>query len=251
MKKLNNIYLYDDTFISLLTLVKTLIKNKIIPLNIKNNNYNPNLFDNVIDLKLTIDDNIILEMKKIFGLHIFKTLYYLYLSNNNNKELLIYYFVLYSIKFKNSIFYQLNIPVISDALKTVKYVGNEAHKLKGFLRFKELTNNILYAEIAPENNVIILISQHFKERLKNEYWIIKDINHGIISIYDKNNFYLATIDDVNINDILLSDDEKEIENLWKSFYKIIGINERKNDRCRMNFMPKKYWKYILEVSDEL
>ena len=37
---------------------------------------------------------------------------------------------------------------------------------------------------------------------------------------------------------------------WKDFYKTIGIKERKNDRCRMNFMPKKYWKYILEMSDE-
>ena len=43
----------------------------------------------------------------------------------------------------------------------------------------------------------------------------------------------------------------EIEDLWKSFYNTIGIKERKNDRCRMNFMPKKYWKYILEVSDEI
>ena len=42
-----------------------------------------------------------------------------------------------------------------------------------------------------------------------------------------------------------------IEELWKDFYKIIGINERKNDRCRMNFMPKKYWKYMIEMSDEI
>ena len=37
--------------------------------------------------------------------------------------------------------------------------------------------------------------------------------------------------------------------MWKTFYNTIGIEERKNNRCRMNFMPKKYWKYILEVGD--
>ena len=112
-------------------------------------------------------------------------------------------------------------------------------------------NNILYAEIAPENNVLILLSKHFKERLKNEYWIIKDTKREILSIYDKNNFYLVNTSDFNIKELVLSDEEETFENLWKTFYKTIGIKERKNDRCRMNFMPKKYWKYILEVSDEL
>ena len=49
----------------------------------------------------------------------------------------------------------------------------------------------------------------------------------------------------------LSEEEKEMESLWKVFYKTIGIDARRNDRCRRNFMPKKYWKYILEVEDEL
>ena len=39
--------------------------------------------------------------------------------------------------------------------------------------------------------------------------------------------------------------------MWKSFYDTIGIKERNNERCRMNFMPKKYWKYIVEMSDKI
>ena len=49
----------------------------------------------------------------------------------------------------------------------------------------------------------------------------------------------------------ISDREEDIENLWQTFYHTIGIKERQNDRCRMNFMPKKYWPYLLEVRDEL
>ena len=62
---------------------------------------------------------------------------------------------------------------------------------------------------------------------------------------DKNIYILGGI---NIKDLDIKTDE--IEDLWKSFYNTIGIKERKNDRCRMNFMPKKYWKYILEVENE-
>ena len=37
---------------------------------------------------------------------------------------------------------------------------------------------------------------------------------------------------------------------WQTFYNTIGIKERKNSRCQMNFMPKKYWPYIIEMSGE-
>ena len=39
--------------------------------------------------------------------------------------------------------------------------------------------------------------------------------------------------------------DNNYEELWKLFYENIGIKERKNEKCRNNFMPKKYWKYIL------
>ena len=62
---------------------------------------------------------------------------------------------------------------------------------------------------------------------------------------DKMEFYILDSD----IDIKKFDSEDYYEDMWKEFYKTIGIKERKNDRCRMNFMPKKYWKYIVEVSD--
>ena len=250
MKKNNYIYLYNDNFLSLLTLIKTLWQNKIIPANIKNSNYQQNLFDEVINLSLKEDDQLIKDIQKYLSKEILKTMFYVYLSENPQKELILFYFFGYSVKYKNKVFYYRNITVIDKVLKICKYVSNESHKLKGFVRFRELQNKVLYAEIAPSNNVLILLSQHFKNRLKNEFWIIKDVNRGILSIYDKKEFYLVSEENVNIA-TLNSTKEELVEELWQSFYKTIGIKERKNDRCRLNFMPKKYWKYILEVSDEL
>ena len=71
-----------------------------------------------------------------------------------------------------------NLKCVDASLKISKYVSNENHKLKGFLRFQELENHILYAEISPTNNVLELLSIHFKKRLKNEYWIIKDVGRN-------------------------------------------------------------------------
>ena len=249
MKKSNYIYIYQNDFTSLITLLVELAKSKILPLNIQDKNYIPGLFDKVIELDLSSSNTsaIISHIDR----NILNTLFYLYLSNHEYKELIMYYFFLYSLKFKEKVIFHRDINIVDEALKIVKYVQNENHKLKGFTRFKELKRHILYAEITCENNVIFLLSNHFKRRLKNEFWIIKDVKRNILSIYDKKDLYLVDANNCNLKEIILSEEEQEIEDLWKSFYKTIGIKERQNDRCHLNFMPKKYWKYILEVSDEI
>ena len=248
---MTDIYIYNNTFISLLNLIDILLKNNIKPLNIKNNLYVPNLLDNLINLEINEDIHVVDKYLEIVDKSIFKTIYYVFLSTDENKELIIYYFLLNSLKYKNKIIYMRNLKCVDKVLKISQYVSRENHKLKGFTRFKELENNILYAEINPLNNVLELLSNHFKNRLKNELWIIKDVNRKILSIYDKNDFYIVDENEFKLLNNNLSDKEKNIQNMWKSFYKTIGIKERKNDRCRMNFMPKKYWKFMLEMSDEI
>ena len=250
MKQTESIYIYENTFTSLLSLIKLLIKNKIKPLDIKNLNYLPTLLDTIVNPKIE-EKNIVNFWTSKTSKEIIKTTYYIFLSNNSEKELIIYYFLLNSLKYQNKVFYLRNLNCVNKALKISHQVINEAHKFKGFTRFKELKNHILYAEIAPENDVLDILSNHFKNRLKNEYWIIKDTNHKILSLYDKHNFYIIDNNNFKMDSIEATCENEEIEKLWKNFYKTIGIAERKNDRCRMNFMPKKYWKNMLEMSDEI
>ena len=241
------IYLYDDTFEGLLNLINYLFKNKIVPLNIKESNYVPNLLENTFYPTLEKDDKLINRIIEKIGANSFMTICHMYLSSYNDKELLIYNFLFNALKYKKNIIYMRNIESVSMCLKISKYVTHEAHKFKGFVRFKELNNGVLCASIEPENNILIMLSNHFKNRLKNENWMIIDKKRHLLSYYDKNNFYIVEEDLYKFN---LNYEEDEYEDLWKSFYKTVGIKERKNERCRMNFMPKKYWKYIVEVSDE-
>ena len=245
---MNNIYIYKNNFISLLNLIKYLLKNKIKPFNIKDEYYNSSLLDNLI--YLNIENNNLYEFIKFIGNINFKIIYYIYLSNEENKELIIYYYILNTFKYREKTIYMRNLNCVNKALKIYHHVKRESHRFKGFTRFREINNNVLYAEINPENNVIELISNHFKERLKQEYWIIKDVNRNILSLYNKKDYEIIKGEDVKLLEITVSKEEKEIEELWQEFYKTIGIKERKNDRCRMNFMPKKYWKYILEVNEK-
>lgn len=241
----NKIYLYDGNFSTLMDLITKLLAFKTKPLNIcAKNEYQPSLLDETIELEL--DNNFDISKIKVTK-KILKTIYYVYLSTDEHKELIIYYFLLNGLKYQDKIFTMRNLKCVNSTLKIAKYVSNENHKLKGFLRFQELENHILYAEISPTNNVLELLSIHFMKRLKNEYWIIKDVGRNTYSFYDKQKYYIIADENINLKTLGAIEKEKEVENLWVTFFNTIGIKERKNNQCQMNFMPKKYWKYIIEM----
>ena len=245
---MNKLYTYKDTFSSLLSLIKYLSTFNIKNINIKNDLYTPNLLEREIFLDintLNIEAVIINDI----GIINFNVLFYLYLSNEKNKENIMYYFYLNALRYKDTILKRRNLNCVTEANRIIKYVKGENHKFKGFVRFKELNNKILYSEINPTNNILPILSIHFKNRLKEECWIIKDVNRNIYALYDKKSIQIVNVEKITINVENLSNTEIEMETMWKTFYNTIGIEERKNNRCRMNFMPKKYWKYILEVGD--
>ncbi len=246
----NAIYIYQNDFISLLKLVIFLVQHQITPGDMKDETYEPNLFDEIHNLQLENEEDEIEHILQKVPAGIFSRMYYVFLSNNPKKELILYYFFLNFRKYGNQVLYRRDLKCVHEVLKTSKMVSREAHRLKGFLRFQETKEHFLYATIAPDNNVLFLLSKHFQKRLPNEYWLIRDVKRGIMSVFDKKNISIYSEKELKLFQIQTSKEELEMQDLWKMFYQTIGIKKRKNERCRMNFMPKKYWKYIIEMSDE-
>lgn len=236
---MNRVFLYDGTFPNLLSLIKYLIDNKIKPDNICKEDYtNISLFDELINLKIK---NKYVSLNK----EVLNIVYKVFLSNDLNKELIIYYFILNSYKYKD-ILLRRNLKCVVKALDISKYVSRENHKFKGFTRFKDY-GTFLYADINPTNNILPLLMNHFNKRLQNEYFIIKDVNRNLLGIYDKNKYYLVDGNNYKVN---ISKENDNITDLWKVFFSSIAIKERTNLRNQMNLMPKKYWQYIIEMSDK-
>ena len=236
---MNRVFLYDKTFPNLLSLIKYLIDNKIKPDNICKEDYtNISLFDEPINLKIK---NKYVSLNK----EVLNIVYKVFLSNDLNKELIIYYFILNSYKYKD-ILLRRNLKCVVKALDISKYVSRETHRFKGFTRFKDY-GTFLYADINPTNNILPLLMNHFNKRLQNEYFIIKDVNRNLLGIYDKNKYYLVDGNNYKVN---ISKENDNITDLWKVFFSSIAIKERTNLRNQMNLMPKKYWKYIIEMSDK-
>ena len=248
---MNNIYIYDGGFISFISLVIELFKNKIIPNDIKLiGSYDKGLFDNEIFLRVDNEEDNIYLLKSKISKQALYGIYNVFLSNDNNKEMIIYNFLINYFKYGNKVFNMRRIDSVNDLINISKYVRGEAHKLKGFLRFSKMKNNFYYAKFESVNNVIGILATHFSKRLREDNFIIHDTKRGIYAIYDRNKIiYLTNEEIIDLN--LEKDNEDLIEDLWKSFYKTIGIKERENKRCRQNFMPKKYWKNMLEMEDEV
>lgn len=249
---MNNIYIYDGHYSSFLALLSQIIYLKKIPYSIRSENeYVPSLFDETIYLKIDNKKEKIEHFINLFDKKIMKYVYYVFLSNTDNKEIVIYYFLKNALVYKKNIFSYRKLNCVNDVIKISHYVSNEVHKLKGFLRFKKMSNNFYYATISPTNNIIGLLSEHFKNRLSGEYWIIKDTKRNIYSLYDTKSIkYLNEIDIVKLN-LDISSEELLMEDLWKTFFNTISIKERTNLKCQMNFMPKKYWNNIIEMEDKL
>ena len=249
---MNNIYIYDGGFISFISLVVELFKRKIIPDDIKlADSYEIGLFDKEVILKVESEKQNIELIKKKLSKEALYCIYNVFLSNNKNKEMIIYDFLINYFKYNNKVFGMIRIASVNESIKISKYVREETHKLKGFLRFKKMKNNFYYGEISPTNNVIGFLSNHFRKRLKEDCWIIKDTNRGIYAIYDKKKVIYLTNDEVISLNLESSDSEELIEDLWKTFHKTVAIASRENRRCQQNFMPKKYWKNMLEMEDEI
>lgn len=244
---MNKVYLYDGKYLSLLNLIITLIDNKIIPSNIKSEyDYQDNLLEEPVYFKLDEGKD---KIKRI-NRKVFNICYYAFLCNASNREYTIYEFIKYSFLYKEEVIYHRELECVNDISKLSHKVSMESHHMKGFLRFKKM-KHFYYAEMEPTNNIIWTITRHFKERLKNECWIIKDAKRDIYALYDtKKVIYLKNSDIVKLN-LDLSNEEELFEDLWKTFFKTVAIKERENKKCQMNFMPKKYWSHMIEMEDEL
>jgi len=249
---MNNVYLYDGSFSSLLALIEEIEELKLNVTNIKSTKeYSYNLLDETINLKIDNKKERIEQLKNKITNNILSTMYYVYLSCDNNKEMIIYNFYKLGKKYQNKVYNYRYIDSVNDSINISKYVSHEAHKLKGFLRFKETKNKFLYAKYKSNNNILGILANHFKKRLSSEYFIIYDEGRGNYALYNKKKvIYLTEKDIIKLN-LNFNSEEMFFEDLWKTFFETIAIKERENKRAQISFMPKRYWENILEMEDKL
>lgn len=137
-----------------------------------------------------------------------------------------------------------NHPDIMAIYELYRKVVRSEHLFLGILRFKELENGVFYAYFEPEYNLLPLIITHFKERLNDQTWVIHDGLRHQAAFYDGNDVFINRLE-VD-EQVTYSERERMFQALWRGYFKSIAIKERINPRCQRNFMPHKYWQFLVE-----
>lgn len=160
------------------------------------------------------------------------------------KELYLLKFLRIGYKHGAKITNMLAHPVVGTVIKAVKYLEQEAHKYTGFVRFTDY-GTVLVSEIEPKNQVLPLIAAHFTDRYNSEAFMIYDKTHKNVLLYANGRSEIVPMEEITLPKI--QQEELYYRQLWRKFYKTIGIKGRYNPKCRMNFMPKRYWPELPEM----
>lgn len=245
VKRSNVIYEYDGSFEGLMCCVFESYYRREIPLDIMphfkvQTNFLPSI-------KVTTDSiksgRVIKSIPRKMGNQTLNFVKYAFLSCVSQKELYILLFLRKGYYYGPPVMTMLADDVVNRLFKAVKYLKNESHLIEGFLRFS-VFNDGLAAQIEPENCVLPIIGSHFCRRYPGEYFLIYDRTYDIVFVHDSCEHSIVPAE----NFTMPEPDEEEIHfrELWKLFYNTIGIQERRNPKCRMSNMPKRYWKYMTE-----
>ena len=177
-----------------------------------------------------------------------RQVYYVYLSNHPNKENLILRYLELGFKLGAKINDYYTHPAVLPVLKTAKKVSFEAHRFLGLLRFAE-ARNFLYAALEPDNNIIVLLADHFADRLANENFIIHDKRRNIAIIYNRKEWFLTDLPkDVKID---FTGNEAFYQQLWQKYFNHMGIDSRKNKKLQAHFVPHRYRKNLIEFRPDI
>lgn len=129
-------------------------------------------------------------------------------------------------------------------------VTNESQTFREFLRFSQMENGVLLARIKPRNFVLPLMAEHFQDRFPEENFVIIDDNHemGLFHAQGKK-WFLSPIDRDSIEQIWGARPVQEYEQLWKTFFKTIAIEQRRNYKCQRNLCAIRYRDYMTEFQN--
>lgn len=183
-----------------------------------------------------------------------KQMYFTFLSEKQGVEMLLYNYIQKAIENKDFSPQDYGDSVVLKISQTAKMVSREKHRMEAFVRFMLIEDNIYFAHIMPDFNVLPLILPHFQTRYADQKWIIYDLKRKYGLYYDLHSTKYICLDLAGklINGVLdpsvYAESENEFQELWKRYFKSTSIVSRKNMKLHLQHVPKRYWKYLSEKS---
>lgn len=183
--------------------------------------------------------------------------YYSFLSEQTIAFQHLFNFAIYVFNSTGKVEQNFGHPDVLALSQWAKQVGREKHRMEAFVRFKKCKDGLFLALVHPDFNVLPIIERHFKARYQDQKWLIYDEKRAYGIYYDLKDMHQVNL---NVNEIdknqlngasqnfsiELDDEEILYDQLWKDYFKSVNIVARKNMKLHIQYVPKRYWRYMNE-----
>lgn len=141
---------------------------------------------------------------------------------------------------------------VNRAFKLARNADREYCHFRGFTRFEELENGVIYGKIAPRNHVLPFLMTHFADRFSEENFILQDTGRDLYGIHsagtaeEPDEWCLVQGTLISPEKLLRSENEMRYQMLFKQFCKSVAIDSRRNIPLQRNMLPLHFREYMTE-----
>ena len=150
--------------------------------------YQPSLIDTAsyVTVDETKAQRVLTKLNKVLGHSGMRQLLWGFLSEKQGIGSVLFQVVKYALDYPNrQVLEDLGNLAVLELAQTVKSVGREKHRMEAFVRFEHTTEDIYFARVEPDFNVLPLIGEHFRQRYQDQQWAIYDLKRGYGIFYDQ------------------------------------------------------------------
>jgi probable DNA metabolism protein len=153
------------------------------------------------------------------------------------------------------------LPEVLDVQRIRSRVSLEIHKFLGFVRLRRIGGRVYYAAIEPDSNIVGFIGPHFADRLRGQSILIHDARRSIGfwrdaaagagspgGLVDLSPMppALSRALAPGASEFPALPDEALFQAMWRNYFTTIAVPERRNPGLQSRFMPRRYWKNLVE-----
>ena len=142
---------------------------------------------------------------------------------------------------------------VNKAFALARNTCREIDHLKGFARFQELENGVLYSRIGPKNNILTFLMPHFADRLPIENFVMYDDRRNLFGIHPAGKQWVlfcgedgGTESEGRLSKLKFSEAELQYQELFRDFCRAITIEGRRNSQLQRNMLPLRFREYMVE-----
>jgi probable DNA metabolism protein len=150
-------------------------------------------------------------------------------------------------------------------LEAAAKVTREIDRLRGLLRFREDGTGTYIARCAPDHFALPALAAHFELRFGETPWAIIDEKRRLALLRPSGGETRLIRMDAPDGAVFREESRKQVswkqvsrkqisgeefpwEELWRTYHRSANNESRENPKLQRQFMPARYWKYLVEVT---